>query len=1066
MEGITFVEGHSRGSKETQNSDMKMTRTDGTPGNEHTSRNREIPAGIVHPQPQSSRGNGSTKASSTKSPLAEHGNESVGLRGQSDLRDPREVEDFGKGLVASSTPIADLKPGTSVESNVAPSNPSKPLDSSGPSVETGLLPGQDTFQTTSNLRHDILSPETHSNHVERLPEGELDQNQYRYQQNTPHNVQVVHISQHSTEETPTENSTEETPTEHATEETPLLRGSDIENRAGAGFGVSERTRDFQTTLAAAFRSRTLWKSVIVSLLLMSLVITLVLMIDFQNLANEAFSTDIQSVSVLGIHERGLTFSVVGTIETNYENISSTVLRHLAKTTSLLVGGVVVAPKGNCSVYVTTDEVSGVHLMDIFPPEIEVDLIDHRVSEVDFVSDAYIAEDGAVRIIKSILSHGLLNPLTLKVEVRSASTVSGKWFSLHTKPMSIFHVLQLPLEKRELGLEIHHLNVSAKKTHTEVAFSSIVSPLPVKIGLGSIDWNIAVPDCNLEPVNIGKWSTSKVEFDPKVPTQVSVYGALKEIPPPMFELCADGLTPINRLICSVVNEKTIDLFFSARGSEVTSRALPGWLFNILTSFYVNASLPVPQIIGNSDIDFYTGYSIDSANLVVSTNENGILRMSADLRIFVDMNSLDAIDFNVSTSNIRSTVVLSERNETFLEALIPGTGTMGLLHPPTASNILSLDYHNISVTVTEPGVAGRYLQQALTCSEVQVPDWVVYLKEAYLQSPLGSTLLKDLRFESNSLAISPQNFIVPYRQNLTFIDWLLMSAQMSTDRIFCISSSSSHAKFLVDFQITNPLNVLVSIPDDVLRFDIKYNHTTVGSVKFDGLKIPQSGERIMLTAEITIFYVSSSQRVVAEDFVSHIISGAENTFFGIAGSSAASPEDETGLSRFLQEISVDGIRLPALNFTRNEPSKGEIQSYLLPEIRGSDDLIVATTDLDAKQSPFLVDATFHLWTSEIELTVFNPISNMELKVQIINCLASYKGESLAHIEWSEVLIIPPGICVTPRIPIKLSTGIGADILRKAINGDLAMDVVAELSVFVDQFPAELMYRGTGLQAKVKI
>ncbi|KAJ8142448.1 hypothetical protein OY671_004403 [Metschnikowia pulcherrima] len=853
------------------------------------------------------------------------------------------------------------------------------------------------------------------------------------------------------------------PESNPTEESPLLRNSDLENWAGVGAGVSQRTRELRGNVSRFLHSKALLRGLIFISILALFILVIAVSVDFGKAANEAFTPEVQSISILGVHDRGVAFSVAATVESDYENIGNLFLRHFARFGSLLVGGVVITPRDKCSVYVTTNTLQSVHLLDVYPPEIAIDLIDHRVSEVEFVSDAIFAVDGAAQMFRSILQHGLSEPFDVSVEVRMSPKIQGKWFGIQLSSVSVFQNLQLPLQRYKSPLEIKDLNVKLEETSANVGFSSSLESLPMQFALGSIEWDIAVPGCNQEHISLGNWHTSSLSFEPNSPTSFEVSGSVGKIPASLLEMCRDGLTPINHFANLAVNEKKLGLFISATRSDANFETLPRWISELLTQININASIPVPHIGGDNSGYKVNDYNLETSSVIARTDNEGLLSLSVDVKSRIALHSpIDTGGFDIIASRPQSRLSLRKYNRTFLEASVVGNCEATLFSAQPGLNYLSLDYKNISVDITEPKIAGQYLGNILTRSDFDLPEWTLEVDEVFIKSPILSTIMKNLHFGGGpGLSGGMMN---NKSVNSTFFDWLLKSANVSTDQIFCVSTSSQHAEFLVDFQISNPLNISVDVQENAVSLNLRYNETNVGIVTLQSLNIPKTEERVMLTAMIKLFYESSPQQVLLEDFLSHVISGSENTYFGIVGSHAKSEQGETGLSRLLQGVKIDNIRLPQLRFAQSDKLTMKTSSQFTRHTPISDHH--DPEDSSKSSSPFLIDATFHLWTSEIELTVFNPLSNVELQVRILNCLASYKGESLAHIEGSETFMIPPGIYVTPRIPIKISKGIGSDILRKAMDGDLAMDVVAELGVVIDQFPAELMYRGAGLKAKVKL
>ncbi|GME69430.1 unnamed protein product [[Candida] boidinii] len=118
-------------------------------------------------------------------------------------------------------------------------------------------------------------------------------------------------------------------------------------------------------------------------------------------------------------------------------------------------------------------------------------------------------------------------------------------------------------------------------------------------------------------------------------------------------------------------------------------------------------------------------------------------------------------------------------------------------------------------------------------------------------------------------------------------------------------------------------------------------------------------------------------------------------------------------------------------------------------------------------FLIGSTMHLMSSQIEITMLNPFSNCEIMVTIIEARAKYKDTLLGYINEETVLVVPPGIYTTPRIPIKYDTsGVGSEILRKALNGELKVEVEAIFKIRLDNYELELLYAGSGVSTKIRL
>lgn len=115
--------------------------------------------------------------------------------------------------------------------------------------------------------------------------------------------------------------------------------------------------------------------------------------------------------------------------------------------------------------------------------------------------------------------------------------------------------------------------------------------------------------------------------------------------------------------------------------------------------------------------------------------------------------------------------------------------------------------------------------------------------------------------------------------------------------------------------------------------------------------------------------------------------------------------------------------------------------------------------------IVDVTMHVFGSEVELTVFNPISNHELGIMINSVNATYEGTKLGTIEKPHYVTVMPGESKTGKIPIKFNA-VGVDILRKALNGKLLVDVISEFTMDIDELSMELVYEGYDLTANIRV
>lgn len=96
----------------------------------------------------------------------------------------------------------------------------------------------------------------------------------------------------------------------------------------------------------------------------------------------------------------------------------------------------------------------------------------------------------------------------------------------------------------------------------------------------------------------------------------------------------------------------------------------------------------------------------------------------------------------------------------------------------------------------------------------------------------------------------------------------------------------------------------------------------------------------------------------------------------------------------------------------------------------------------------------------------MANEAIEVKILLCQAIYEGELLAYADNVETMKVEPGIYKTKRIPYKVGSGMGTDILRRALNGELVVTVKSDMLIKIDQFVGQVLLQIDGVTAKVRI
>ncbi|KAG7879502.1 hypothetical protein KL937_003263 [Ogataea polymorpha] len=265
-----------------------------------------------------------------------------------------------------------------------------------------------------------------------------------------------------------------------------------------------------------------------------------------------------------------------------------------------------------------------------------------------------------------------------------------------------------------------------------------------------------------------------------------------------------------------------------------------------------------------------------------------------------------------------------------------------------------------------------------------------------------------------------------------DQLFRSLGVRLNELVLLESSAKHCAMVINAAVSTNVNLDSTL--EGLRFDLQYNGSIVGRIEPGPVHL--SPENYSNTSAKLIMQLDTDiDKSRLERMLGTYLSGLHPTIELIG-------RQDSQLAAFVAGIRVP-MRLPQISRQENLPHPVSHESI------------------------FLIDSTMHIMSSEIELTVFNPVANSEVVVDLIEAQASHDKTILGYISKEQRIVVPPGLYRTPRIPVTYATsGIGADILRKALNGQLEIDTSAVMRVRLGAFAVELLYSGSGTSTKIRL
>lgn len=787
---------------------------------------------------------------------------------------------------------------------------------------------------------------------------------------------------------------------------------------------------------------TLWIVTLLSVLFVAGLVTC----DLQSLLNRTVVLEIDAVSILNITDLGVAAHVVGKVKTNYDNIDNPIYRYTLQAAGLMIGTVIVTFNEPVQVSFGGPGFERVHVVDLLPAEMALDLRNHRISPLDFISDAKFVESGLQTVLHDVLAHRK-EEIHMEIKISLTPSVSSHWLHFKSFPISIFHHLQILPNETQIPVTVTDVTSEFGKNFVYSAVSATLDPLPLQFSLKPVDWNIYLRDCDGKPSILGVLASEDVFFEPGKLTMVNFTGAVTQVPQQLLQTCSDGLNPFNKFIKQLFEENIVHVWVSASKSDKNTRNLMPWLYSLLTEAVVEIKAPIPEQKDQFMQDFVSEFAIELMDIVVprGTRDNVVilvgLKSSAKLGLITGKTGFLAIASEIDS---HLTVWNDSDDEKVLLATI--TGGDIAISSTCAKECLSFinsSFDAINVTVMSPELMGRAISRILDGQKFLLYQWVDELNRAHIALELLSTEFRNIRIGYRKTTHNYENFNMTENNNEDlYINSVIANANILIERVTYITSTSEELMLLVDFEATNPVNFSL-VMNDAICFEYHYNQTQIGKVSIDEVSISRISERQGFSAQVTV----QNRLKYTSDFLSQIVSG-NRAAVDIQGSIGV-----LGLGKVIENVHARHVCVPALKFKGGTEDVEKEETGLI-------------TGANTLSNPFLVSAIIHIWSSDVELFVYNPLCNVGVAVKIELCHAYHKGELLAYAEDTDLILVPPGIYKTPRIPIQISKGLGTKILKKVINGKLQVEVVAQLKVFIGRFSTDLKYHGQGLTAAVRL
>ncbi|VEU20228.1 DEKNAAC100976 [Brettanomyces naardenensis] len=573
-----------------------------------------------------------------------------------------------------------------------------------------------------------------------------------------------------------------------------------------------------------------------------------------------------------------------------------------------------------------------------------------------------------------------------------------------------------LTRFEDGLVIHGLEIEGSEDGSEFNGSAVLRIPPIKelpfmtVGeIPSIGWDVKLPGCDEEPLVV---LTAVNEEMKNVSlysgSESSVVFRIPSLPDGLVEHCDnEKVSPVNTILSKYLNGTSFPVFVA--GSHRQRSNVPDWM----TTFVAN--LNVMALVGSKQLQLNLESPVDGiqmTDLSVGVSDKGQLVVNSNVSVDVDM-----INPGLNITRIKGELGVVD-GETICRLDMREWCEASL-----SDSTFELNLDHGRIPIEQPKTVGRIISSLLSGKKVNLTVWSDL--DAEVQSPFMSSIFEGIRLSSGlelSVAESNGSVIVPIP---------------TLNKMLLIDSTTNRLSLRIDFSLTNPTNITFLSTIQWIGFQVSYMDAAIAEVGIQEFELAASGEASNASIILSLESDPIQGKVRLEEMMGKYLSGI-SPLVTIQGKGV--PES-LEISEVLEEISLE-VKIPQFSSVGVE---GE----------------------DSHGSIFILESTMHVMSSEVELTVYNPVENEEIAIDIIQGKASHEDTTLGYISHEEKLVIPPGIYKTPRIPVVMNrSGISGDILRKALNGNLKVETHALLGVTLGDFHMTVLYHGSDVDTRIRL
>ncbi|CCE78149.1 Piso0_000765 [Millerozyma farinosa CBS 7064] len=751
----------------------------------------------------------------------------------------------------------------------------------------------------------------------------------------------------------------------------------------------------------------------------------------ESLIAEAIDVKIGNVSIVDVDDGGVELDFEGSIAMNYSNIESYSSRTVLRTLGRILRYAHIVPLEQTEVFARVEkddpesnDIPLLHVFTFLPPKLDLDIRDGAINSFSFHDQVSIEKKNSSKILWQMVKAGIPGAKVL-TSFKVVASVETKIVSYRRLDMMINYPFTVNSNKLTPDYEVSDLSIYEEHDGLYVTSEiELHNDDEVTSKIPGVEWNMYLIGCDNRSILLGKWETSPFEVFPHSRSSVEFSGKIETLPEDLKTNCGEA-SPLQWYLQRILDSKPVPIQIKAAYPQKHTAGFPEWAAYILMENYITLDASELYDVLNRT-NKLSNITINFAKITTLVNDTSTLQvlLSADL------------SFNTSSVfPVKSSTFDAFFEMSFKDIILRANTTSKIhLNEGPSGESYTMSFRDIRIDLLNPITAGKLINDTINGIAIG-KNITIYSETSNVEYNLAIGN-GEVEFLSLQKQIGIQ--LEPY--NMT---GLLEQANVTLKSFLLTTVSENSLRSEIVCEIYNPTILALNVSQ--VEFDIFYNEAWVGSIS-SRLDVPKSMGIFHAKFILSFHFHTSEEKEMLQDLMSAFVSGF-SVPIKIRGAK------EGYLSDLFTHIDVN-LDVPPL---------GDIIVF------DEENAVIRNSDVShqgQQKSAFVLSSTIHILTSELELTVYNPIGNSYVDISIIQAEASHEGVTIGHLKVPQYIHVPPGVYTTPRIPVKLNGGVSMDLLRKYIDGELLLEVHSIFDVAIQELGLQLSYLGFAVQTEIRL